>query len=224
LYFASACGADVRAYLCKSAFQPQFEIEDALRMAGDLGVKIRVIEVDVMKRPEITSNPPDRCYYCKKLIFEAIAEAARADGYTLVLDGTNASDNSSDRPGMRALEELKVESPLRICGLTKSEIRSLSEKAGLFTWNKPAYACLATRIITGEEITSEKLCAAEDAEKFMFSLGFCDFRVRTFGKTAKIQVKKDQLMLVLEKREEIVRELKKYYGAVLLDLEARDEQ
>ena len=221
LYAALQCGADVTAYYVKSAFQPQFELDDAVRLAEGLGARMKVLPVDVLAAPEVTANPADRCYHCKKRIFGAILSAAAADGYTLVLDGTNASDAEGDRPGMRALREMQVASPLRAAGLTKAEIRRLSREAGLFTWDKPAYACLATRIPTGEEITAEKLSATEAAEDHLFSLGFTDFRVRRFGGAARLQVRPEQMPLLLEKREDVLRELKKHYPAVLLDLEAR---
>ncbi|MDE7247972.1 MAG: ATP-dependent sacrificial sulfur transferase LarE [Lachnospiraceae bacterium] len=221
LYAAKAAGADVRAYYVKSVFQPQFELEDAKRLAGQLGADMRILETDVLASQAVADNPNDRCYHCKKLIFHTIAEAAREDGYFLLLDGTNASDEEGDRPGMRALRELSVRSPLRECGLIKEEIRRLSKEAGLFTWAKPAYACLATRIPTGERITKEKLADTEAAEDYLFSLGFTDFRVRRFGEAARLQFPADQFEKVLEKREEIIKELKRYYGAVLLDMEAR---
>lgn len=222
LYAALQCGAQVRAYYVKSAFQPQFELDDALRLAAELNAPLEVIRADVLASETIAANPADRCYHCKKLIFTAIAEAAVADGFTVLLDGTNASDEEGDRPGMRALRELAVRSPLRECGLTKTEIRRLSKEAGLFTWDKPAYACLATRIPTGEAITAEKLAATEAAEDFLFSLHFTDFRVRRMGDAAKLQVPASQLGKVFENRERIVTELKKYYRAVLLDLEGRE--
>ena len=118
---------------------------------------MEVLPIDVLCHEKVTANPPDRCYHCKQQIFGKILEKAKADGFSLVLDGTNASDDAADRPGMRALAELKVRSPLRECGLTKAVIREKSMEAGLFTWDKPAYACLATRIPTGEVITAEKL-------------------------------------------------------------------
>ena len=221
LYAAKAAGADVRAYYVKSEFQPQFELEDAKRLAGELMADIRILETDVLASPTVADNPDDRCYHCKKLIFQTIASAAQADGYTVLLDGTNASDEEGDRPGMRALRELSVRSPLRECGLTKEKIRSLSKEAGLFTWKKPAYACLATRIPTGERITKEKLAATEAAEDYLFSQGFTDFRVRRYGEAARLQFPAEQLGKVLENREEILRELQQYYNAVLLDMEAR---
>ncbi len=221
LYAALREGAAVRAYYVKSAFQPRFEYEDALRMARMLGADMRVLTLDVLAAPGIRENPADRCYHCKRAIFGSILEAAEADGFSVLMDGTNASDDVSDRPGMRALRELSVRSPLRECGLTKAEVHRLSKEAGLFTWDKPAYACLATRIPAGEEITEDKLARTEAAEDFLFSLGFTDFRVRLFHGCARIQVPEGQAERLLAVREEIVRELKKTYGAVLLDLEVR---
>ena len=221
LYAALQCGADVRAYYVKGAFQPQFELDDAQRLARDIHAPMTVLRADVLRDETVTANPANRCYYCKKVVFSSIAQAALADGYTVLLDGTNASDDAGDRPGMRALQELQVLSPLRLCGLTKPEIRRLSKEARLFTWDKPAYACLATRIPTGEKITAEKLSATESAEALLFSLGFRDFRVRYFAGAARIQLPEAQLPLALERRTELLSELKKIYPAVLLDLEVR---
>ena len=222
LYSAKHNGADVMAYYVKSVFQPQFELDDALRFADELNLPMRVLTVDVLTSDVIAKNPCDRCYHCKQMIFNTIRQAASKDGFSVLLDGTNASDDAGDRPGMRAVRELSVLSPLRECGLTKSEIRRLSGEAGLFTWDKPSYACLATRIPTGEPITEEKLKATEMSENFLFSLGLKDFRVRRIGDTAKIQVPAGQIGKVIENREVILAELKKYYDAVLLDLEVRE--
>lgn len=223
LYAAFSAGADVTAYYVKSAFQPAFELEDAKRLAAQLHADMRILEADILSCAEVTANPKNRCYFCKQNIFSIILKNASADGYTVVCDGTNASDDAGDRPGMKALEEMKVLSPLRECGLTKAEIRRLSREAGLFTWNKPSYACLATRIAAGEEITAEKLAATEEAEDFLMSLGFSDFRVRMRGSNALLQVRKDDLPRVLDSREAIYRKLQNNYTAITLDLEARDE-
>ena len=177
LYAARQYAKEVHAYYVRSAFQPQFEYNDAVELAKQLDVSLTVIQVDVLSSPVVTANPPDRCYHCKKVIFSKITKAAAQDGFLVLLDGTNASDDASDRPGMKALQELKVLSPLRECELTKNQIRELSKKAGLFTWNKPAYACLATRIPTGCTITAERLSKTERAENFLMTLGFSDFRV-----------------------------------------------
>lgn len=221
LYAAQKYAKNVRAYYVKSEFQPQFEYDDAQRLAAQLGASMQVLELRVLSVSSVRENPKDRCYYCKKAIFTAIVQAAREDGYTVLADGTNASDDAGDRPGMRALEELSVRSPLRECGLTKSEIRRLSKEAGLFTWNKPAYACLATRIPTGEAITPDKLAATEAAEAYLFSLGFTDFRVRSQNGHARIQLLESQIPLLMQHREEIREKLKTDYKTVSLDLEAR---
>lgn len=221
LWAAKNAGADVTAYYVKSAFQPKFELRDAKRLAEELGAKMTVIELDVLCDRTITANPADRCYHCKKRIFTAIVDAARADGYEVLIDGTNASDDAADRPGIRALRELSVRSPLRECGITKAEVRSRSREAGLFTWDKPAYACLATRIPTGETITAEKLQKTERAEEFLESLGFRDFRVRLMDGSAKLQLREEQLPLLLEKRNDIIAHLAPDYNAVTLDLEVR---
>lgn len=221
LYAAIQHGASVRAYYVKTAFQPRFELDDAIRLAEELGAQMRILTLDVLCNSAVTANPPDRCYHCKKTIFSAILNAAKEDGFPLVLDGTNASDDAADRPGMRALKEMAVRSPLRECGLTKSEIRALSKEAGLFTHDKPAYACLATRIPTGEYITAEKLQSTEAAEGLLAALGLRDFRVRMQGRSAKIQVRADDLETVICNRERITAELKKYYDSITLDLEVR---
>lgn len=221
LYAGVQAGADIHPYYIKTAFQPQFELDDAERLCAQLGVPLTVLELDVLKNEAVTANPPDRCYHCKTALFGALSAQALADGYTLLLDGTNASDDAGDRPGMRALKELHVCSPLRECGLTKAEIRRLSREAGLFTWDKPAYACLATRIPSGDAITAEKLLATERAEAFLFSLGLTDFRVRNYRGAARLQFPEAQLNAVLAHRAEILQELKKDYPAVLLDLEVR---
>ena len=223
LYAAHKCGADLRAYYVRSAFQPRFELEDAKRLAAQLGAAMTVIDVDILRCAAVTSNPPNRCYHCKRIIFQAIMKRAEEDGYHTLIDGTNASDDAGDRPGMRALRELSVRSPLRECGLSKEEIRRRSRQAGLFTWDKPAYACLATRIPAGEAITGEKLERTERAEDFLRSLGIADFRVRSVGDAAKIQVPTAQLETLMRHRKSIVHELKKHYSSVLLDMEARDE-
>lgn len=221
LYAAVKAGANVKAYYVKTAFQPQFELEDAKKLAGELGTPMQVLPLDILCDQAVKANPPDRCYHCKKRIFSAIRAAAAQDGFSVLLDGTNASDDAGDRPGIRALKELSVRSPLREAGLTKAEIRRLSKEAGLFTHDKPAYACLATRIPTGETITAEKLRRTEWAETYLAGLGLRDFRVRAMGNTAKLQVRASDLNLVVTHREQITAELGKAYEGVLLDLEVR---
>ena len=188
LWAAKKQGCQIQAYYIHTAFQPRFELEDARRLAGELGIPMQVIDMDILGVPEAAQNGPRRCYYCKRALFTRLREQAAKDGYTVLLDGTNASDDAGDRPGMQALRELRVRSPLRECGITKDMVRSLSREAGLFTWEKPAYACLATRIPTGTEITREDLQRAEQAETALMALGFRDFRVRLSGEKARLQV------------------------------------
>lgn len=224
LYAAVQCGAQVQPYYVKTAFQPQFEYEDACRLAQQLGVSLTTIRLNPLDDPAVAANPANRCYLCKRHVFSAITEAARKDGYTVLLDGTNASDRVDDRPGMKALQELSVLSPLRLCGLTKAEIRRRSKEAGLFTWDKPAYACLATRIPTGVTITLADLERTERSEGALMELGFSGFRVRLMGDCARLELPEAQLPLLLSQREAVLSILKKEYRKVLLDLEVRHEQ
>lgn len=221
LYAALDHGAQVRPYFIKTAFQPQFELEDARRLCAQLGVELTVVELDVLQIHGVAENPPDRCYHCKRALFGRLRQQAQADGYTVLIDGTNASDDAGDRPGMRALGELSVRSPLRECGITKAQVRALSKEAGLFTWDKPAYACLATRVPTGEAITPETLRKVEAAEEALFSLGYSDLRVRVFHGAARLQLPGQQLEQAAKKREAISQALAPWFDTVLLDLKER---
>ena len=221
LYAAKHYGCNIRPYYIKTQFQPKFELADAKRLCAEIGVELFIIEYDILSIPDVVNNSAERCYFCKKSLFSILRSRAVSDGYSVLLDGTNASDDAADRPGMKALRELEVLSPLRICGLTKSDIRSLSKETGLFTWNKPAYACLATRIPTGTEIKKEQLQKVEAAENTLFGMGFNDFRIRCFGEAAKIQLKQEQFELAFNERKEILKRIKPYFNSVLLDLEER---
>ena len=224
LYAAGKYGAQVNAYYVHTAFQPAFELRDAQRLARELGAELKVLELDILEDETLVSNPANRCYFCKKRIFSAIRAAALAEGFRLILDGTNASDSEADRPGMKALQELSVRSPLREAGLTKRQIREESRRAGLFTWNKPSYACLATRIPTGTGITQAQLCRTEWAEDYLHALGFRDLRVRQQGNLARVQLPADQMGRFLSLREEILPTLKARYDGVVLDMEERNGQ
>ena len=221
LWAAREWAEDVKAYYVHSPFQPAFELADARRLAEELGMPMTVLEADVLSVPGAAANGPDRCYHCKTALFTLLKEAALADGYTLLIDGTNASDDAGDRPGMRALRELAVRSPLRECGVTKAEVRARSREAGLFTWDKPAYACLATRVPAGEAITAETLARVEGAEDALFRLGYTDFRVRVFHSAARIQLPRGQMERAVREAETIQAALKPYFTPILLDLEGR---
>lgn len=223
LHCAQAAGAQVQPYFAKTQFQPAFERRDAAQLCSGLGLPLKVLALDVLADAQVRRNPPERCYYCKRKIFSAIAAAAAQDGYRLLWDGTNASDAVMDRPGMRALQELQVQSPLRLCGLTKAQIRAGAKAAGLPVWDKPAYACLATRVQPGMRITAENLARIERAEQALFTLGFRDFRVRQRGDTALLQLPQAQLPRALEQRKMLLQALRAEFSAAVLDLEARDE-
>ena len=222
LYAAKRYGADVKAYYVKTPFQPRFEYDDALALAEQLQVPMATIRLDILSQPQIAENPQNRCYFCKKRLFSAICEQAKRDGFDVILDGTNFSDDPTDRPGMQALRELQILSPLRLCQLTKEEIRRLSKEAGLFTHDKPAYACLATRIPAGMPITPELLAKTERSEGFMMGLGFRDFRIRITPQGAKLQIRKEQFPLLEQHRQEIFSRLNQEYGFIAETPEVRE--
>ena len=204
---ARRLGADVKAYFVKGPFQPQLEME--------------VIETDVLALPEVAENGPRRCYYCKRAIFSLIFERARRDGYDTVIDGTNASDQVDDRPGMQAIAELGVLSPLRMCGVTKAQVRELSAEAGLFTARKPSYACLATRVPTGTAITLEALEKVERGEEALREMGFSDLRLRLEGTGARLELPAAQLPAVVQNRERVLKALLPSFSRVTVDLAGR---
>lgn len=221
LWAGLRAGAQIRPYFIKTPFQPVFELDDAKRLAGQLGAELMVLEVNILEDAEVAENPQNRCYYCKRKLFGALKEQASKDGYSLLLDGTNASDNNSDRPGMKAAKELEVCSPLRDFGFSKEEIRRYSKRAGLFTWDKPAYACLATRIPSGRRISADVLEKIEIGETALAELGFSDFRIRLYGEAARIQLPAEQMAMALERRAEIRRVLQPWFDGVFLDLQER---
>lgn len=218
LYEASKHAKKVHAYYLNSPFQPEFEHTDACRLAKQLNIPLTVVSFDILTIPDVIANDAKRCYYCKTTLFTHLKKLANNDGFTVLLDGTNASDNADDRPGMKALQELGVRSPLRECGLTKDIIRQNSAQADLFTSNKPAYACLATRIPCNTTITKERLERVEKGEEILFSFGFSDFRIRLFHDSARIQLPLSQMNLLLEKRTDIIEALSPYFKDIMLDL------
>lgn len=222
LYEAKQASCDVHAFFVKTAFQPQFELDDAIRLTNELDVPLTVLYHDIFEHPDVLSNPSDRCYHCKNALFTMIINEAKKAGYDLLVDGTNASDDCDDRPGMKALAELSVRSPLRECGITKAGVRFRSKAAGLFTHDKPSYACLATRIPAGVPIDAETLQRVEKAEEFLFSLGFSDLRVRVQGKAAKIQLPANQIVKAASLSVEIRKGFSGLFDDILLDLAPRN--
>ncbi len=150
----------MKAYGVRTAFQPAFEIDDARRLAAELGVDFELIDADVLARDEVCANGPDRCYRCKAFIFSTILERMARDGYEILADGTNATDDPANRPGFQALAELGVTSPLRRAGMTKEAVRAASRDSSLFTADKPSFSCLAVHVPKGEIVTQAALDAA----------------------------------------------------------------
>ncbi len=167
---------------------PRRELKEAEEFCRTRGIKHALADVDPLKIPEFRHNSPDRCYHCKRSIFTEIKRIAESHGIEYVAEGSNMDDLGDYRPGLKAVSELGVTSPLRTAGLYKKDIRLLSKAMGLPTWNKPAYACLASRFVYGEEITEEKLHMIDEAEQFLIELGFFEERVRLHGNMARIEV------------------------------------
>ncbi len=223
LYAASKYAHRVKAYYVLTPFQTAQEARLAKSMAATLQIPMETIPLDTLSVDAIRANSRSRCYHCKYHMFSAIRNAARRDGFSLVVEGTNASDDTADRPGYRALQELDIHSPLRELGLTKKEIRRRAEEANLPVWNAPANACLATRIPTGTPISPADLQRTEKAESLLTALGFSNHRVRLLHNCARIQAPPNQLPLLLAHRGRILEELSPLYSAILLDLEVRND-
>ena len=167
---------------------PEREINEAVALCKERGIRHIVCNVDPLKEEGYRNNSPDRCYFCKHGIFTEVRKIALENGIEYMAEGSNMDDTGDYRPGLRAAAELSVKSPLREAGLTKSEIRIISRAMGLPTWSKPAYACLASRFVYGEEITEEKLHMIDRAEQFLIEYGFFEERVRMHGNIARIEV------------------------------------
>ena len=222
LLAGTRAGARIQPYFLASPFQPAFERQDAERLAALAGVELRVIPLDTLADPRIRENGPRRCYYCKKAIFTALWKCVKADGFTTLLDGTNASDNAADRPGMQALAELGVRSPLQECGITKQQVRRMSREMGLFTWRKPSYACLATRIPAGLPLAREDLARVEQAENRLMEQGYRDFRVRLRPDNAcLLQFTGADWPRAAAQREVLREVLAPYFSQVWLDMDTR---
>lgn len=215
-----ALGDNFKAVTIQAPYIPKWEIAEAKQLVAELGVAFEIIEAPIID--EIRNNPENRCYLCKKAVFSQIKAIAKREGYFYVIDGTNFDDIGDYRPGLKALRELDIKSPLLECQLGKQEIRSLSKELGLTTWDKPPYACLLTRIPYGDELKEEAFIKIENAERYMMERGFRAIRVRCHGDLARIEVdKKDRSKLFNEELlDEIADKLKEFgFKYVTLDLE-----
>lgn len=200
-------GENALALTALSPAVPEREQKRAADFCAAEGVRQLVYQADLLELDAFRDNPPDRCYHCKRTLFRNLIALAQGEGFVLV-DGSNADDTKDDRPGMVALRELGVASPLLEAGLTKAEIRTLSRRLGLDTWDQPSAACLASRIPYGEAITAEKLALVAQAEAFLAGFGLGQLRVRLHGgNLARIEVAEAELETVLAHRAAIVQNL-----------------
>jgi uncharacterized protein len=208
--------------LCVSAISGTYadwERKEAEEFARSLHLRYMTIHTLELSNGKFTGNPPDRCYHCKKELVLRLGRVAKDNGLSAIVFGTNTDDLGDFRPGIRAASEEGVRSPLVEAGLGKEEIRALSRRMGLPSWDKPPFACLASRIPSGEEITAEKLGMIEKAEEVLRGLGFKQYRVRHHGSVARVEVLDSDIPSVLEARREIVVSLKSLgFTYVSLDL------
>jgi uncharacterized protein len=223
LYAArEALGKDnILAVIAQSPTYPTEEIEDAIKLADELGVKCRLIQTEEFADENFVANSRDRCYYCKKELFAKLKVLARENGIEHIVDGSNLDDVNDYRPGSRVRDEFGVRSPLQEAGLTKEQVRQLSKEAGLRTWDKPSMACLASRIPYGTRIDDTILKMVGEGERFLKSLGFGQLRVRHHDKIARIEVDRDCAAKVMEQKimDAIVKKFEELgYVYVTLDL------
>ena len=198
------------------------EFEEAKLFCEEQGVNQLICTPDVLSLDQVRMNSPERCYYCKTMLFSSMKEAAVENGYFIIADGTNVDDLADYRPGMKAIKELGVVSPFLEAGFTKNDIRDLSLQRSLSTWNKQSNACLATRIPYGNELTYDLLSRIDQAEEFLHTLGFDNVRLRVHNDVARIEIGLDQFMKILDDsvRESIIEQVKDLgFSYITLDLE-----
>ncbi len=212
-------GENTLAVTAVSCTIPEHELHEAQFFCQDRGIRHVLLRIENSQLPWLRDNPPDRCYLCKKTILKEIINTAAEHGLSIIVEGSNTDDDGDYRPGMRAVRELGVKSPLRSAGLSKSDIRCLSRELGLPTWNKPSLACLASRFPYGESLTPDKLRSVEHAERFLLRLGMKQVRVRIHGNLARLEIVPEDFPLLLSHRLDIYSRLQEYgFAYVTLDL------
>lgn len=215
-------GDQVIAVTAQSCSFPKRELEEAKAFCKKEGIKHIICESEELQIEGFSHNPKNRCYLCKHELFEKIGNIAKENNIKYVAEGSNMDDNGDYRPGLQAVAELHVKSPLRHVELTKQEIRDLSKEIGLPTWDKQSFACLSSRFVYGEEITESKLSMVDQAEQLLLDMGFHQLRVRIHGQMARIEVMPSEFLKLMEdaNREKIVSEFKKIgFSYVTLDLQ-----
>lgn len=224
LLYASceALGKDnVMAITAKSCSFPKREFDETVAFCESRGIRHEICDSEELEIEGFKENPKNRCYLCKRELFEKIGDIARNNGLKYVVEGSNVDDEGDYRPGLMAVKELDIKSPLRTVGLYKAEIRELSKKFDLPTWDKPSFACLASRFVYGETISEEKLSMVDKAEQLLLDMGFRQVRVRIHGNIARIEVEPGEISRIAEKenRERIAAAFKEYgFSYVTLDL------
>ena len=214
-------GDNAVAVTATSCSFPKREFDEAASFCAENGIKQITVVSNELDIPEFRKNPTNRCYLCKSALFKKIISLAKENGIEYVCEGSNVDDMGDYRPGMKAVAELGIKSPLRECGLSKDEIRALSKEMNLPTWDKPSFACLASRFAYGEVINEKKLSMVEKAEQFLLDMGFKQFRVRIHGENlARIEVLPAELEALLSKREEVTKHLRELgFAYVTMDLQ-----
>ena len=214
-------GDQALAVTAVSPTLPESEERDARDMAASIGIRHLVVHSTEFSDPEFVKNPKNRCYICKKIRFTALVNLAKQEGFHWVVDGGNVDDLGDFRPGMKALEEMAdaVRSPMIEAGITKADIRALSQELGLRTWNKQSAACLASRIPYGVELTPQRLSMIDKAEQYIAPYITGSLRVRYHGDVARIEVREDEIPAILAHRKDIVQALRRCgFTYVSLDL------
>lgn len=191
-------GKNATALTAHTSAFTETELAESMFFCKENGIEQEIIALDLLCIPAFQKNAPDKCYHCKKHIFQSMLDFAGKHGISYLLEGSNVDDDGDYRPGHRAIAELNIISPLREAGLTKEEIRFLSSEFGLYTWNKPSFACLASRFAYGDEITEEKLEMVKIAERYLARLGLKQYRVRVHGTIARIEILPEDFHILLK--------------------------
>lgn len=217
---ATKIGHKVYGIMVHTMLHPMGEVEDARVTAEQIGAEFRVLEIDELKGADILDNPVDRCYRCKKYLFRNLIEEGEKLGVSVMMEGTNEDDLHVYRPGLRAIRELGIHSPLAEAGMTKAEVRRLAGELGVSVSNKPSMPCLATRFPYGTRISYETMRTVDEGEAFIRSLGFYNVRLRIHNDVARIEVDVNEMPHLLEHCEQIVAKLKNLgYDYITVDLE-----
>lgn len=210
----------VYAATVHTSLHPVQDADVAARVASELGASHLVVEIDELKDADIADNPPDRCYRCKKFLFTRLLQEASSLGVSVILEGSNADDTKAYRPGLRAVQELGIKSPLLELGFTKREVRALAEEYGISVADRPSAPCLATRFPYGTRLSRERMRQVDEGEQFLRALGFYNVRIRAHGDTARIEVDRKDMGKLLERAEEVAQKIRGLgFSYVTLDLE-----